>query len=87
MTSIFVHNIISHVFKSKLIVNIDEVSFNRKRSNSYSWLPKSNTNSIINIKGKGKWSIITVFLSNGQYLAVWYNTTISTDEFSDFLSI
>ena len=30
MSSIFAHNIISHIFKSKLIINIDEVSFNRK---------------------------------------------------------
>ena len=87
MSSIFAHNIISHIFKSKLIVNIDEVSFNKKLSNSYSRLPKSNTNSIINIQGKGRWSMITAFLSNKKYLAVWYNTTISTVEFSDFLSI
>ena len=87
MSTIFAHNILSHILNKKLIINIDEVSFNRNLTNSYSWLPKSATHPIINIQGKGRWSMITAFLSNGQYLAVWYNTTISADEFSDFLSI
>ena len=42
------------IFKDKLIINIDEVSFNRKLVNNYSWLPIRQTTPILNIEAKGR---------------------------------
>ena len=41
------------VLKDKLIINIDEVSLNRKLVNNYSWLPIRQTTLILNIEEKG----------------------------------
>ena len=85
MRMIFFINILKNIMNDKLIINIDEVSFNRKLVNNYSWLPKSKTTSIINIEASGRWSMITAFLSNGQFIALLFNSTITSLEFSEFL--
>ena len=40
--------------KIKLIINIDEVSFNRKLVNNFSWLSILQTTPILNIEALGR---------------------------------
>ena len=75
MRMIFFINIQQNIMNDKLIISIYEVSFNRKLVNNYSWFPKSKTSSIINIEASGRWSMITAFLSNGQFIAMLFNST------------
>ena len=87
MRKIFALHLLCFVLKEKLIISIDEVSFNRKLVNNYSWLPKSQATPIINIEAKGRWSMITGFISNGDHISMLYNSTITAKNFSQFLTL
>ena len=61
--------------------------FNHNLVNSYSWLPKGITSSIININSKGRCSVVAAILSNGEYILQIFKSTIDSRLFWQFLWI
>ena len=72
--------------KIKLIINIDEVSFNRKLVNNFSWLPILQTTPILNIEALGRWRMITGIVSNCKHISMLYSSKIPSNNFLQFLS-
>ena len=87
MKSIFSWDLLSAIMENTYLINVDEVSFNHKFTQSYSWLPKSQNTSIINILCKNNWSMITGFALDGEFLGVIIKRSVSAEDFIDFLSI
>ena len=44
---IFSSEVLTHIYKNKYIINIDECCFNRDAKSQYSWLPRSVNASIL----------------------------------------
>ena len=61
--------------------------FNRSLRSNYSWLPIGKTNPIININAKGRWSIIAAIWSDGEYIIQILNSTITSNQFQEFIWI
>ena len=54
------------------------VLFNRSLKSEYSWLPKGKTSSIINNFAKGRYSMISAILTNGEFICSIIDETENT---------
>ena len=61
--------------------------FSRSIKNSYSWLPKGRSSSIINLNKRGAWSIIAALCSDGEYIIQVVKSTINQLKFQQFICI
>ena len=61
--------------------------FNRSIKNSYSWLPKGRSSSIINLNKRGAWSIIAALWSDREYIIQAVKSTINQLKSQQFIYI
>ena len=58
--------------------------FNRELKNQYYWLPKGLTSSVVSTFVTGRWSMISVIMSNGEFILLIIEDTENTKKFWDF---
>ena len=85
--SIFSSRILSAVYEKRLIVNIDESSYNRSVKSNYSWLPIGCSSPILNTNCTGRTTIILGLFSNGHWLWMSVNGTTKAKHFWIFLQL
>ena len=83
--AIFAWRILSDLYTGRLVINVDESSFGRSIRNNYSWLPKGSTYPIINAKCEGRVSMIFGLCSNGKWIAMIQDQTVTEKTFQIFL--
>ena len=71
----------------KVVVNVDESSFDRSIKNQYSWLPKGKSEAILNDNIKGKATLILATWSTGDWFAVVTVGTVDSKKFWAFLKL
>ena len=67
------------------IVNIDESSFNRSVKLNYSWLSINKSSGIVNAEAQGRTTMILALLSNGDWMWVMVDETVTSQDFWMFL--
>ena len=78
---------LSMTLKGDIIINIDESSFDRSLRQNYSWLPKGESNFIINDVYKGKTTLIVGTWNSGQWIEIMTPGTVDSKIFCIFLMI
>ena len=73
--------------KGDIIINIDESSFDRSLRQNYSWLPKGESNFIINDVYNGKTTLIVGTWNSGQWIGIMTPGTVDSKIFCIFLMI
>ena len=79
--------LLSSLRSNKIVVNIDEWSFERSVKQNYSWLPIGKNWSILHEPIEGKWSLILASFSNGEWFAFLKKGTVNSKFFLLFLEI
>ena len=75
------------IAKSKIIINVDESSFDRSIKREYSWLPIGRSFPIINDKIKGRGWLILAIWSTREWLSMVVPETIESKKFWLFIKI
>ena len=83
--AIFSSRILGAVYENELIVNIDELSYNRSLKSNYSWLPTGDSYPILNTNCTGRTTVIFGLMSNGHWLCMWLNGTTRSRHFWIFI--
>ena len=68
-----------------LIVKIDESSFNRSVKLNYSWLSINKSSRIVNVEAQGRTTMIWALLSNGDWMWVMVDETVTSQDLWVFL--
>ena len=84
---IFAVEMLRAVLNKKLVINIDEWSFERSLVQSYSWLPKGENATILNNPSKGKASLIIATISDGNWFAFVKHGTVDSRGFWVFMKL
>ena len=85
--SIFSSRMLFALYEKRLIVNIDESSYNRSVKSNYSWLPIGCSSPILNTNCTGRTTIILGLFSNGHWLWMSVNGTTQAGHFWVFLQL
>ena len=84
---LFSIQLLSSLRANKIVVNIDEWSFERSVKRNYSWLPTGQNWSILNEAVLGKWNLILASFSDGEWFAFIVKGTVDSSIFLLFLKI
>ena len=79
--------ILKLLIDGKVVVNVDESSFDRSIKNQYSWLPIVKSEAILNDSIKGKATLILATWSTGDLFAVITVGTVDSKKFWVFLKL
>ena len=71
----------------KVVINVDESSFDRSVKNQYSWLPRGKNAPIINDTIQGKATLIVGTWSTGEWFSVAIVGTVNSVKFCVFLKL
>lgn len=64
---------------------MDESSFGRAVKSNYSWLPMNKSNGIVNVTAHGRTSMVCALLSNGGWMCLLIDDTVTAQDFGVFL--
>ena len=73
--------------KGKIIINLDESSFDRSVKRQFSWLPVGRSYPIINDKLKGRASLILATWNSGEWISMVVLDTVDSEKFWFFLEL
>ena len=79
MQCIFGDRVMRMISNKKVIINIDEATYSNSIKCNYSWLPRGQSNAIINMNCSGKTNVIFGLSTDGNWMATFSN--LSTDSF------
>ena len=81
----FSWSLFNELCNDALLVNVDESSFNRSVKSNYSWLPANRSSGIINGNANGRTSMLCALLSNGSWIWLLVDDTVTAQDFGLFL--
>ena len=83
--ALFWTELLSLLYRTEVVINVDESSFERSIKRQYSWLPKGKSSAIINDRLRGKASLILATWSNGKWFAMAIVGTVDSVKFCVFM--
>ena len=75
------------LYSRKILINVDESSFDRSLQKKYSWLPVRGSKISITDKPQGKWNLILATFSDGNWFAYIQNGILSSQHFWLFIKL
>ena len=75
------------IHQGRILINIDESSFDRSVKESYSWLPKGKSYPILNDRFKGRAWLILATWSDGRWFGIILQKTANSNIFCIFLKL
>ena len=75
------------ILQGKIMINIDESSFDRSIKEAYSWLPRGESHPILNDRFKGRAWLILATWSDGRWFGIVVQKTVNSAIFWIFLKL
>ena len=79
--SIYAYRMLDLLSTNHILWSVDEWSFTRNVKQNYSWMPKGSSSGIINLKFKGRVTLIFAISSSGDLIGVLVNQTVTSSIF------
>ena len=87
LQSTYSRRILEDMRSDRVLVNVDESSYNRSIKTNYTWLPIGSSHIVLNINWTGRISVIFRLISNGDWIWMTAGVTTKTFDYWIFLML